>query len=76
MEKNLIVDSERMYRLFHNEVGKLCFGVMSGGFAMYEVAFPLSEAEAEQYQAIGKKFLDRLSLEVARSPEAFIARGK
>ena len=76
MEKNLVVDSERMYRLFHDEAGKLCLGVMSGGFAMYEVTFPLSEAEAEQYQALGKKFLDQLSLEAARNPEEFIARGK
>ncbi len=76
MEENLIVDRERMYRLFRDEEGQLRLGVMTGGFAMYEVSFRLSEAEVEQYRALGKDFLDQLSLKAARSPEEFMVRGK
>lgn len=74
MAIDLIVDSERMYRLFQSEDGRLSLGVMCGGIAMYEVVFALSESEVEQYRVEGKRFLDTLSLEVARHPESFGGR--
>jgi hypothetical protein len=71
MEKNILVDSDKMYRLFEDNTGALRLGVMAGGFAMYEITFPLSDAEIEEYQVRGKDYLDRLSMEAAKNPEAF-----
>lgn len=71
MEKDLIVDSENMYRLFQDAHGRLGLGVMCGGVAMYEVAFILSNLELEQYQVKGKEFLDALSHKVAKHPESY-----
>ncbi|MGH8464812.1 MAG: hypothetical protein ACRER5_11735, partial [Pseudomonas sp.] len=61
MERDLLVDSKLMYRLFENSEGAICLGVMTGGIAMYEVTFVLSEAELGEYAARGKSYLDDLS---------------
>lgn len=74
MERDLIVDAEKMYRLFENESGELSFGVLCGGIAMYEVIFSLSGEEVERYRIDGKDFLDVLSLQVARHPKEFEGR--
>jgi len=74
MERDLIVDQEKMYRLFEADDGVLHLGVLCGGIAMYEVTFALSEDELEQYRSGGKSFLDGLSLEVARHPEQYEER--
>ena len=74
MEKDLIVDQERMYRLFEADDGALHLGVLCGGIAMYEVTIALSEDEVEQYKSEGRTFLDALSLEVARHPGRYEER--
>ncbi len=74
VERDLIIDRERMYRLFEVDDGGLCLGVLCGGIAMYEVTFALSDDEVEQYKSKGKDFLDKMSLEVARHPEKYEER--
>jgi len=74
VERELIVDREKMYRLVEARNGELRLGVLCGGIALYEVTFALSEAEIEHYRSEGKAFLDALSYEVARDKEKYGAR--
>lgn len=74
MEQDLFVDSTLMYRLFKSSGGALCLGVMTGGVAMYEVTFVLSDAELREYAALGKGYLDDLSYVASRSPRSFSSR--
>lgn len=71
---DMIVDSDRSYRLFMDAQGQLCLGVMTGGFAMYEVAFRLSGEEQAEYAKHGKGFLDELSYRASRDPGGYCAR--
>ena len=74
MEKDLIIDREKMYRLFENEQGEKSLGVLCGGIAMYEIKFKLSADELEKYEAQGKGYLDLLSYEVAKHPGSYETR--
>ena len=74
MSRDLLVDRERMYRLFEADDGRLRLGVLCGGIAMYEIAFDLSDDEVVQYRSEGKAFLDSLAIEAARDPEKFDSR--
>ncbi|MGH8038458.1 MAG: hypothetical protein ACREPD_11995 [Stenotrophomonas sp.] len=54
--------------------GLLCLGVMTGGFALYEIAFPLSASEQSGYAEHGKEFLDALAYRASRDPGSYVGR--
>ncbi len=47
---------------------------MTGGFALYEIAFPLSASEQSGYAEHGKKFLDALAYRASRDPGSYFGR--
>ena len=65
-EKELFVDSSKMYRLFEDSRGDLFLGVLVGGIGMYELVFGLSAREKSMYAMFGKDYLDALSAVAAK----------
>ena len=71
---DLLVDSTKSYRLFEDDLGQLCLGIMTGGFALYEVTFRLFGEEQAEYAKHGKAFLEELSYRASRDPGGYCAR--
>ena len=70
-EKELFVDSSRMYRLFEDSRGDLFPGVLVGGIGVYALVLGLSEREKRMYVMFGKDYLDALSAVAAKYASRF-----
>ena len=73
-EKNLLVDQERMYRLFINERCQLGLAVLCGSIGMYEVKLLLDDEELLAYEVGGRTYLNELARDIAANQRKYEAR--
>ena len=58
---DLLINREKMYRLYENAHGELCLSVVCGDIGYYELQIKLSSYELEKYKLDGQSYLDILS---------------
>lgn len=73
-EKDVVINQDKMYRLFEDEYGHLYIGVVCGGVAVYEMKIKLTTDEVDRYNAHGIAVMDDLANDIAHNSSSFESR--
>ena len=62
------------FELFADSSGRQFLKVLCGGIGAFEVCIALTAEEVERYVELGDSFVEKLALDIQRSPQTFASR--